>query len=255
MKFRTMLLASAAVMVASSAFAAEDITSPFYLPAQGKILSDTTLKTSRFKMDNDSVEKGLRAEETVTVGVAENLAVFGRLGNEFNVDKEYNNNHNFDYTLGGKYNWTQDKLMAQVVAGYYTFDPRSWWGKAKNENNKWEKFLFGQVKLGYELDCGLTPYTTFQAVGNIDNGNREMEYSWFLGAHKLIDKTALDLGVRYDFTTEDDYEQEWYAQGAVDYYVRDNVTVGVFGDYYLGGKGHKDVDYGYDLGLSAKVLF
>ena len=36
MKFRTMLLASAAVMFATSASAA-DITNPFFLPMQGKV--------------------------------------------------------------------------------------------------------------------------------------------------------------------------------------------------------------------------
>lgn len=48
MKFRTILLASAAVMFAGSAMAA-DLTNPFYLPGQGKFASDTTVDYSHTK--------------------------------------------------------------------------------------------------------------------------------------------------------------------------------------------------------------
>ena len=41
MKFRTLLLASAAVMIAAPAFAQDDITAAFYTPAKGKFLSNT----------------------------------------------------------------------------------------------------------------------------------------------------------------------------------------------------------------------
>ena len=50
MKFRTILLASAAVMFAGSAMAA-DLTNPFYLPGQGKFASDTTVDYSRTKLE------------------------------------------------------------------------------------------------------------------------------------------------------------------------------------------------------------
>ena len=53
MKFRTILLASAAVMFAGSAMAA-DLTNPFYLPGQGKFASDTTVDYSRTKLEHNS---------------------------------------------------------------------------------------------------------------------------------------------------------------------------------------------------------
>ena len=100
MKFRTMLLASAAVMFATSASAA-DITNPFFLPTQGKVLSDTKVEFSRTHFDDGEgewIEKGLYAAETATVGLSDNFAVFGTIGNEFDIDEDsdLNNDHNFD---------------------------------------------------------------------------------------------------------------------------------------------------------------
>lgn len=266
MKFRTLLLASAAVMVAAPAFANEDITAAFYTPAKGKFLSDTSLVRGVTKYDvARTKEKDMVASEELTYGVTDNLAVFGNISNTFNTKSElagvkfkpYNNNHNFDYELGVKYNMTDGKVLGQVALSYETFDPRSWFGKNAEDwlysTNKWEKILNGEVKLGYVLDCGLTPYTTFSVADDVTHSAKDKEYSWFLGAHKMLDQVSVDAGVRYDF--DSDQDEDWYAQGEVNYFIKENMTVGVFGDYYLGGKWHKDVDYGYDLGLNFKVAF
>lgn len=260
MKFKTLLMASAAVLVAAPAFAADDITAAFYTPAQGKFLSSTTLETSRVKADNgvnEEVAKSLIASEELTYGVTDNFAVFGTVANAFNVDKEYDNNRNFAYELGAKYTMTYGKVLGQVVLGYQTRDPRSWYGKEAEgleySTNKWEKVINGEVKLGYVLDCGLTPYTTFSVSDDITHSAKDKDYAWFLGAHKMLDKVSLDGGFRYDFDS-DDFEA-WYVQAEANYFVKDNMTVGVFGDYYLGGTGHKDVEYDYTVGLNAKVAF
>ena len=266
MKFRTMLLASAAVMFTTSAFA-EDFTNPFYLPAQGKVISDTRIETSRMKMDDgaaESADKSLIAAEELTVGVVDNLALVGRIRNHFDVDEEYNNDHNFDYKIGAKYNMAFGQVMTQVGFAYNTYDPESWYGQNYSEetglSDRWSKALEGTVKLGYAFDCGLTPYTSFTVNGDIDQAVREQEYSWFVGAHKAWEKVAVDGGLRYDWGRNIDEEgsdktEALFAQAQVDYFVKDNVTVGAYGDLYLGGDERKDVDYGYTLGLAAKVLF
>ena len=48
MNYKTILMASAAVVFAGSAMAA-DLTNPFYAPTEGKFSSDTTLEHSRLK--------------------------------------------------------------------------------------------------------------------------------------------------------------------------------------------------------------
>ena len=45
------------------------------------------------------------------------------------------------------------------------------------------------------------------------------------------------------------------SQAEANYFVKENIAVGIFGDYYLGGNYNDYVDYSYTLGLSAKVLF
>ncbi len=273
MKFRTLLMASAAVLVAAPAFAADDITAAFYTPAQGKFLSSTTLESRRIKLDDggavfgEEIAKALAASEELTYGVTDNFAVFGTVANAFNVEKDYNNNRNFAYELGAKYTMTYGKVLGQVALAYQTYDPRSWYGKEgegiEYSTNRWNKALEGTVKLGYVLDCGLTPYTTFSVNDDVTHSAKDKSYSWFLGAHKMLDRVSLDGGFRYDFNS-DEFEQ-WYVQAEANYFVKDNVTVGVFGDYYLGGSPmlkagvarvtRKDVEYDYTVGLNAKVAF
>ena len=266
MNYRTVLLASAAVMFATAA-SAKDITNPFYLPEQGKVLSDTSIETSRTNLKHGigNVDKSLYANEEITYGISDNLSVFGSIGNEFDGKRfsngEYNNDHNFDYTVGAKYNMQRGNWLAQAGASYYTFNPKSWYGHRDNDS-RWFKELAAEVKLGYDLCNGLTPYTSFTASSVIDQANRTAVYSWFGGVHKKFDKASIDAGVRYDFNTDNDASLDgnhntnmWYAQAEANYFVKENVALGIYGDYYLGGSYNDDIDYDYTAGLQAKVLF
>ena len=99
MKFRTILLASAAVMFAGSA-AAADLTNPFYLPGQGEFTSDTSVNYSRNKFKHGwGVDEQWSATEEVQYGVTDNFAVKAAINNEFDTQGEYNNDHNFDVHL------------------------------------------------------------------------------------------------------------------------------------------------------------
>ena len=72
----------------------------------------------------------------------------------------------------------------------------------------------------------------------------------------VCDKAALDAGIRYEFETDDGSNtNEWYVQAEANYFVKDNVAVGVFGDYYLDGTSDKYIDYDYTAGVNLKVLF
>ncbi len=268
MNYKTILMASAAVMFATAA-SAKDITNPFYLPEQGKVLSDTSIEMSRTNLKHGigNVDKSLYANEEITYGVTDNFSIFGSIGNEFDSTQfssgDYNNDHNFDYMLGAKYNMQAGNWLAQVGAYYYTFDPESWYGhNRQDENDRWYKELGAQVKLGYDLCNGWTPYTSFTASSAIDQANRTAEYSWFGGVHKKFDKASIDAGIRYDFNTDNDDSLDgdhntnmWYAQAEANYFIKENIALGLYGDYYLGGSYNDDVDYDYTAGLQAKVLF
>lgn len=259
MSYKSILLASAAVAMFVGTAKAEDITSPFYLPNQGGILSNTSVEYDRTKLKhNEGVSENLKATEEVTYGVTDNFAVVGTLGNYFDfkgfTNQEFNNDHNFDYSVGAKYNHNQGNWMSQIGASYYTFNPESWYGH-KGTDSRWYKELNAEAKLGYSMMNGLIPYGKLSLSSPIDQSDREIDYSTFMGVHKEFSKFSLDGGLRYDFTLDGTNTNTWWAQGEANYFVKQNMTVGVFGEYYLGGNYSDTVDYGYTIGLNAKVLF
>ena len=248
MKLKSVLLASAAVLFAGSAVAA-DLTNPFYLPGKGQMTSDTKIEYFREKDGNGHYDNYFASEE-LAYGLTDNLAIVGTLGNYFDHEGEYNNSHNFDYEIGAKYNMEHGRIKAQVAASYYTFDPKSWEGH-HDTDARWQKYINGEVKLGADMCDGLMPYASYKFSGQIDEADREFYQSAFLGVHKYAGKWAADGGIRYDFETDGRNENGVYAEAGADYYPMDKLAVGAFGDYGIGGEGTDD----YTVGLRAKVLF
>lgn len=279
MKLKSVLLASVAVLFAGSASAA-DLTNPFFVPSQGKMTSDTKVQQSRTHWDepgsnaiarSKGVEDATYASEELAYGITNNLAVFGIIGNHFDNEGEFNNSHNFEYEIGAKYNHNFGNIKTQVAGSYYTFNPKSWEGHNLGDYDKgydtdenesrWQKFLKGEVKVGYDMGCGLMPYASYSFTGQVDNANREFLQSAFMGVHKYAVKWAADAGIRYDFNTDGHNNNLVYAQAEFDYYPMDNLAVGVYGDYKIGGatvdSGYENDEIGtdYTVGLRAKVMF
>lgn len=279
MKLRTLLLASAAVMFTTSAMAV-DITNPFYLPAKGKFLSDTKIQMNRGKTDNGVTENEAKtsyAREELAYGVSDNFAVVLGIGNTFDYNRKeadnksfYNNDHNFDYSIGVKYNYVNGKLLTQAGVTYRTADAETFTSNYYEDtetNERWLKALDGYVRVGYDMGC-ITPYTEFTAWGELDRDANEQEYSWKLGVHKKWNKVAADAGVRYTFnetedkggTAQNGHNERVDLELAVDYLVNDNFSIGAYAEYYLGGDykeeiDRKDIEYDRTIGLNAKVLF
>ncbi len=261
MKLKTMLLASAAVMFAGSAMAA-DLTNPFYAPSEGEFTSDTAVAHERTSYKHGvAADKQTVLGEKLTYGVTDQLAVWGAVTNYFDTNHEYNNDHNFTYNIGTGYNMRDGNILAQVAAEYTTFNPKDFYGhknfkaRTNNGNDRWVKVLDGTIKLGYDMGDGLTPYVTYNLSGNIDAADRYLEQSVKAGVHKYDGNWAVDAGVRYDFETDGKNTNQWFAEAEVDYYVRENIALGVFGDYFLAGNGSDDIHYDYTAGARVKVLF
>jgi len=249
-----MLLATAAATFVMSAAHARDFTGSLFLPSKGEILSDTELDWSRSKARHMPAVKDFIASEELTYGVTDNFSVYGGILNAFNFDRltsrQYNNEHNFAYEIGAKYNYSFDNILTQVGLGYFTFQPKSWYGRGVDSD--WYKELQFEAQVGYDMGDGLVPYAMFTLDSPIDQANRTIDYSVFAGVHKTLDKVALDGGVRYEFVTHGKNANQWYLQGEADYFLTDTVAVGVHGDYFLGGN-----DYQHDMTIGAqlKVLF
>ena len=260
MKYKIMLLASAAVMFAGSAMAA-DLTNPFYTPNEGAFTSDTAVAHNRVSYKHGvAADKQTVLGEKLTYGVTDQLAVWGAVTNYFDTNHEFNNDHNFEYNVGTSYNMRNGNVLAQVDAEYTTANPKDFYGhknfKARTgHSDRWVKILDGTVKLGYDMGEGLTPYVAYNLLGNVDVADRYLDQSVKAGVHKYDGDWAVDAVVRYDFNTDGKNSNKWFAEAAVGYYVRDNVALGMFGDYFLAGNGSDEIRYDYTAGAHVKVLF
>lgn len=260
---------AALVLTTTGAYAAEDVTSELYLPSELETLSTTSLSYQRTKIKHHGADEDLTLRENVLIGIGEETAVLADIGNRFNfrylTNEDYNNDFNLDYELGVKKNLRSvDGLVMQLGASYYTYNPRSWFGRsgeAKERireaygNTRWYKELRGNVKIGYELENGLLPYASIDLAGNVDDSDRDLYYSAFAGVHKLENGFSFDAGMRYEFENSDNNDENWYMQGAADYFINDTMTLGAYADYRFAGSTSPKTDYGYTTELRFKVLF
>lgn len=275
MNYKTMLLASAAVLFASQAMA-QDLTGAFSVPEKGQISSDTRVAMSREKIkDTDGWKRAYddaTASEFVEYGITDQFSVNAGIENTFDREGLYNNDHNFTYTLGAKYNTRFDDVLFQVAGRYTTLNTKDWFGKKEAANsgerlryNRWEKALGFDIKAGLDLGNGLTPYAVYSFDSVIDKAKRPLVQSISLGLHKYTGKWAFDGAIRYEWDKSNKWNgknstETWF-DGAVDYYLRDNVALGIYGSYLIDAHKRKvddwsrDVTTSYELGLRAKVLF
>lgn len=245
-------MASAAVLFTTQAMA-EDITNPFFTPAKGQFTSDTSIEYAREKMDSNDVMEDTSVAETLEYGITDEISVNATIANFFDTEGDYNNDHNFVYQLGAKYTTQYNNIWMQAAVNYLTYDPQDFEGNTAKSN--WHKELSGELKVGYELCNGLLPYMSYTISGNIDEGDRDLDQSVRAAVYKNFGKYALDLGLRYDFNTDGKNTNNLWAEAKADYYLMDNLALGVFGTYELDGSGTKDVDYNYTAGAHVKVLF
>ncbi len=262
-------LAAATALFCGAAQAADDVTSPLYLTSELEALSTTSLAYNRTHIKHDSAKEDFILKETALVGIAPETSVLAAIGNRFNTkhltNNDYNNDINLDYELGIKKNFrSADGVIIQTGASYYTYNPRSWFGRspeakekirAEHGNTRWYKELRGEIKAGYEIEDGLMPYGAFGMRGNIDDSDRELYYSALIGVHKLEYDWSFDAGLRYDFDFSDNDNQDLYVQGAADYCLTDTMTFGAYADYRLVGSNNPKVSYAYTTEVRFRILF
>lgn len=256
MKLKYMLLTSAAVLVTSTAMA-KDINNPFFLPETNGILSETSIQYNR-AMDKDNIlyNEGTYAQEMLTYGITDNFAVYGAFGNHFDTNREFNNDHNFDYAVGMKYNHNFNNILTQVGAEYYTFKAKSW---GADTDNDWTKVGSVNAKVGYEFDNGFLPYASV-ALANVINDNAiedtaDTLYSARLGAYKAWNSVSTDLALRWDFERNGAEHNEVYAEAAVNYLLSDDMSAGIYGEYLIADSIMGQIDYDYAVGANFKFLF
>ena len=277
MNYKTLLMASAAVLFSTQAMA-QDLTGAFSVPGKGQIMSDTSFAIGREKTEykgwRDFANDSAIATEILEYGITDNLSINGSIANRFDVEKNFNNSHNFAYTLGAKYNMHFDDLLFQIAPTYSTYQPTTWYGHKSGITNKWQKNLGVDLKAGLDLGNGLTPYIVYHIDSDIDTAHRELDQFVKVGVHKYAGKWALDGAIRYEWTKNhnDSYAgfaynkkntTETWLDAAGDYYIKENIALGLYGSYlidahdrtYRMGIGEQHTNFDYEIGLRVKVLF
>ena len=269
MKLHKIFAVLALIAFSTNAKANEDFVSPLYVPSELETLSTTSLAYERINFDGSSAKEDFILRETALIGFGQESAVVASIGNRFNfkgiTSEEYNNEHNFDYELGLLTNWrTQNGLIVQTGASYYTYNPRSWYGRSneakekirKNKGNtRWYKEARGEIKAGYELEDGLLPYASLGVNANLDDADRDFYYDAFAGVHKLDDGFAYGAGLRYEFETSADRNRTLSAEASADYYIGDNMSIGGVVDYRIVGDEEPKIDSQYSAEARFKILF
>ena len=269
MKSHKLLAVFTLIGLSANAYANEDFVSPLYVPSELETLSTTSLTYERTDFDGDSAKEDLILRETLLVGFSQETAIKASVGNRFNLkgitSEEYNNEHNFDYELGALKNWrTENGAIVQGGMSYYTYNPRSWYGRshqAKEKirenkgNTRWYKEAKAEVKAGYELEDGLLPYASLGINANLDDADRDFYYNAFAGVYKLENSFAYGAGLRYEFETSADKNRTLSAEASADYYIDDNISIGGVIDYRVIGDEEPKIDSQYSAEARFKVLF
>lgn len=269
MKLHKILPVLALAGLSANAYANEDFVSPLYVTSELETLSTTSLAYERTDFDGAEAKEDLILRETALVGFGQEAAIKASVGNRFNFEgitsEEYNNQHNFDYELGVLKNWrTEGGAIIQTGASYYTYNPRSWYGrshKAKEKirenkgNTRWYKEAKADIKLGYELEDGLLPYASLGIDANLDDADRDFYYNAFAGVHKLENSFAYGAGLRYEFETSADRNRTLSAEASADYYIDDNMSIGGVLDYRIVGDEEPKLNSQYSAEARFKILF
>lgn len=284
------LLATAAVLASTSAYAADyAVVHPFYTPAQGKFISKTALDyehTAEKAKDFDAKRRArdITLSEELKFGVTDDIQVGLFLGRDWGKMTTKNNfgwretdrEHTDAWGIGGAYNIINDgKAFLNVGLSYRqtnTINGRDndVLGTTGDEHAKFIKLGFTG---GYNLDevtvFGSIAYDRqidgekeFNGFGVIENEYKQKLYTLEAGVFKAFNdkisaRTSLEIDI--EKTKEDEGRTYWWNVGA-DYSISKKMAVGLNAAYMIDNdiddhENDVDTHRGYKLGVDFKVEF
>ena len=259
------LLVLAATLLAGTAASAADIYNPFYLPTNGGFLSDTNATYQNVK---NGRRENILLSEGITYGITDNFAVTGTIADAWYLDRPGITGHdrydNPAFDFGVKYNLIdcpKGHLKVQVGANYtqgaFTMIPFPVLNDALTFDHHAKTFS-GFVKAGFEVTEGFLPYVMGTVVKPIGKLEEKPTYIGRAGVYKtLTSNLAADAGVDYAWSSATDGDSKhgkvFALDGALNYKLSENTSVGLTGSYVLDVK-PGDYDY-YTVGLNFKWAF
>ncbi|MBO4521130.1 MAG: porin [Alphaproteobacteria bacterium] len=284
------LLATAAVLASTSAYAADyAVVHPFYTPAQGKFLSTTALNYEHASMKAKDFDAKRRASdiavsEELKFGVTDDIQVGVFVARDWEKMKEKDAldpfpreaNREFTNTLGFGvgYNIINDgKAFLNAALEYRREFTRD--GNEFVDDDEHDRY----VKLGVTGGYDLGEVTVFGSVAydrQIDS-EKELNVPGFFVEHEYKEKLyTLEAGVFKAFNdqisartsleinidkTKQDKERTYTWKVGTDYSISKTMAVGLTAAYMLDNdvnnhpEGDVDVHRQYNLGIDFKIAF
>ena len=255
-----------AALLAGTAASAADINSPFYLPTKGGFLSDTNGIYQNLK---NGLRENMLLSEDIAYGVTDKFAVTGTIADAWYLDNPGVTGHdrydNPAFDLGVKYNLIdcpKSRVKVQVGANYtqgtMTMIPFPVLNDGLLTFDHHSKSFSGFVKAGFEVQEGFLPYVTGTVVKPIGKNEEQPTYIGRAGVYKtLTTNLSADAGVDYAWSSatsgDGKHGKVLALDGALNYKLSENTSVGLTGSYVLDVK-PGDYDY-YTVGLNFKWAF
>ena len=253
-----------ATTLTATSLQAADITSPFYIPQKGKILSTTAIQYEKDTLKNAFGKRANRQKEIAqefSYGLSDKVALHLSGKNSWNrmkasspdgyitKDSEPSNTR---WSVGADYNLLQkDNLNGFLFLKYLQKETHHQKGAYKAFN--------ADMRFGYEFKDILLPYIggvaelPFAQSKYFDN---DMKYGLYAGVYKNFCE-KVSANVRLDFGYDKWHStKEWSTRADISFYMTENTAIGLYGQQNISGKTSPKTDvYKRIYGLDVKVEF
>ncbi len=275
--FKKTFLLLGAMSLATSAMAVES-TNPFYVPAEGGILSTTSYdySTRTYKDDLRLKTYAHTATQTLEYGLSNawslgatvsNAWAKGTLSDYVNSVTD-NKDRNINFEITSKYNLVSDgALKVQSLLAYGQEENHSYYGFPDDLINLIEpnagfsgtyKYAKVGAKVGYKLGYW-TPYlagTVEVPVFQSQDDDNELKYTGTAGLYSYCPKMKVSMDHQLSVEYDEYDEERIYSYGIeAAYHFTKNVALSAYGKYIIDGEEHKEDIHGNQIGLRLRLGF
>ena len=251
----------------ASAIYAADVTNPFYVPAEGKFLSDTS---ATYQNNYHGWMETVLGTETISYGVAKGASFSVKVADTWFLDpKGFSSHEKYDnpgFGISAKYNVVDDATKVQVEAGYEQgffngldndFTPSfAWTGRHHAKN------IYGTVKAGYDMGNGFLPYASLTVNKVIGKYNQDPVYTGRVALAKVFNQQFTGdagLALVYDrnkLLGTEKRSKAYVADASVNYLFNESTSVGLKAEYVINQTPRWMLGADcYTIGVNFKIAF
>ena len=253
-----------AACLATTSLQAADITSPFYLPEKGSVLSTTAVGYDRVHIKNDlgklkNREKALQQE--LTYGLSDKAALLLSAGNGWDKIKtvlpdgntaQRSEPTNIRWSVGARYGLIQDDNLNAIM------DLKFLQRETHYQKGAYKAFN-ADARIGYDIKNFFLPYVGGKAelpIAQSKYFDNDMKYGLYAGVYRnFCYNVSADVRFGLDY---DKYfsRREWYSDAHLSYFLSKSTSIGLRWKQVLNEKAaRKTKIYEYNYGADLRIEF